>query len=66
MTKEFNFIYFPKNLYCVPDSSGFPCFPSLFNPPYKIYLYMENEIEEFDEVKIFGETATVVNDGSNS
>jgi hypothetical protein len=65
-TKEFDFIYFPNNLYCVPDNSGFSCSPSLFNPPYKIFIYMENKIEEFDVVKVFGDAAVVINEGSES
>jgi hypothetical protein len=65
MIKEFDFIYFPENLYCVPDSSGFPCPPPFFDPSYKIFIYMENKIEEFDERKVFGD-AVVIDEGSDS
>jgi hypothetical protein len=66
MTKEFDFIYFPENLYCVPDRSGFPCPPSLLDPSYKIFIYMENKIEEFDAVKVFGDAAVIINEDSDS
>jgi hypothetical protein len=36
-TKQFEFIDFPKDMYCLND--GIPCPPLLFDPQYSIFLF---------------------------
>jgi hypothetical protein len=47
-TKFFEYIYFPDNLYCIPDSNGIPCPPSFFNPYYYSYLYKDAQFIYMD------------------
>ena len=44
-TKKFDFIYFPDDMYCVPDENGIPCPPHSFEPNYKVYIYKNNKLE---------------------
>jgi hypothetical protein len=40
-TKRFEYIYFPDNLYCLPDENGIPCPPLLFDPYYYAYAFKD-------------------------
>jgi hypothetical protein len=39
--KQFEYIYFPENLYCLPDRNGIPCPPLFFDPYYYSYAFEE-------------------------
>ena len=44
-TKKFDFIYFPDDMYCIPDENGIPCFPTTFEPSFKVFIYKNDKIE---------------------
>ena len=44
-TKQFDFIYFPDDMYCVPDEKGIPCPPLLFEPNYKVFICRNEMLE---------------------
>jgi len=44
-TKKFDFIYFPDNMYCVPDEKGIPCPPFHFEPDYRVFIYKNDMFE---------------------
>ena len=46
-TKKFDFVYFPDDMYCVPDEKGIPCPPLHFETNYKVFIYRNNRIEMY-------------------
>ena len=48
-TKKFDFIYFPDDMYCIPDEKGIPCPPQFFDVDYKVFIYRNNKFELYSE-----------------
>lgn len=51
---QFEYIYFPDDLYCPPDEEGRPCPPLLFDPHYYWYVYKNGEYiyqEDYHDLK---------------
>jgi len=46
-TKKFDFIYFPDDMYCIPDEKGIPCPPLHFEPDYKVFIYKNDMFEMY-------------------
>ncbi|MDR0834816.1 MAG: hypothetical protein LBN93_11675 [Candidatus Symbiothrix sp.] len=42
-TKQFEYIYFPDNMYCFLDEFGIPCPPSLFDPYFYSYAFKDGK-----------------------
>jgi hypothetical protein len=64
-TKQFHYIYFPSDMYCL-DEDGLPCLSGIYEPsPKNMYLFKDERFEEYDGGKVFGD-AIVIDEGSDS